>query len=48
VEFGTFTINKIGDDMFDELLLKRNSIDKFDWEEEAERLKVIAKEEGLL
>jgi hypothetical protein len=48
VEFGIFTIDKIGDDMFDELILKRNSIDKFDWEEEAKRLNAIAKEEGLL
>jgi hypothetical protein len=48
VEFGIFTIDKIGDDLFDELILKRNSIDKFDWEEEAERLNAIAKEEGLL
>jgi len=48
VEFGIFTIDKIGDDKFDELIQKRNSIDKFDWEEEAERLNTIAKEEGLL
>ena len=48
VEFGIFTIDKIGDDKFDELIEKRNCIDKFDWEEEADRLKVIAKEEGLI
>ena len=32
----------------EELIEKRNCIDKFDWEEEADRLKVIAKEEGLI
>ena len=47
VEFGIFTIDKIGDDQFDELIKKRNCTDKFDWEEEAKRLGVIAKEEGL-
>ena len=48
VEFGIFTIDKIGDDKFDELIGKRNCIDKFDWDEEADRLKAIAKEEGLI
>tara|TARA_Y100001949_G_scaffold70786_1_gene60016 strand:+ start:499 stop:645 length:147 start_codon:yes stop_codon:yes gene_type:complete len=48
VEFGTFTINKIGDEKYDGLRQKRLSIDKFDWDEEAKRLNVIAKEKGLL
>jgi hypothetical protein len=48
VEFGIFTIEKIGDDKFDELIQKRNSIDKFDWDEEAERLNAIAKGKQLL
>ena len=48
VEFGIFTIDTIGDDRFDELIKKRNSIDKFDWDEEADRLNVIAKEKNLL
>jgi len=48
VEFGTFTIDQIGDEKFDALIAKRNSIDKFDWDEESKRLNAIAKEEGLL
>jgi hypothetical protein len=48
VEFGIFTIDMIGDEKFDELIQKRNCNDKFDWDEEALRLKAIAKEEGLI
>jgi len=48
VEFGTFTIDKIGEEKYDELRQRRLSIDKFDWDEEANRLNVIAKEKGLL
>ena len=48
MEFGIFTIDMIGHDKLDELIKKRNSIDKFDWDEEAIRLKDIAKERGII
>ena len=47
VEFGQFTIERIGEPNYQSLLDRRNSIDKFDWDEEVERLLVIAKERGI-
>lgn len=41
VEFGTFTLDKIGDEIYVMLLAERNRIDKVDWEEEVCRLKQI-------
>jgi|TARA_R100000742_G_C4266240_1_gene84330 hypothetical protein len=48
VEFGKFTIEQIGEDNYYALLRKRECIDKMDWEEEAKRLREIAKEMGLV
>ena len=48
VDFGKFTIDQIGEENYYALLRKREVIDKMDWEEEAKRLKDIAKEMGLV
>jgi hypothetical protein len=48
VEFGKFTIEQIGEENYYALYRKRESIAKMDWEEEAKRLREIAKEMGLV
>ena len=48
VEFGKFTIDQIGEDNYYSLKLKSERTSKMDWEEEAKRLKEIAKEKGLI
>ena len=48
VEFGQFTIDQIGEENYYALYRKRECTDKMDWEEEAKRLKDIAKEMGLV
>ena len=48
VEFGKFTIEQIGEENYYALYRKRERIDKMDWEEEANRLREIAKEKGLV
>lgn len=48
VEFGEFTIDMIGEDKYHELVVLRETIMKFDWDAEAERLYAIAKERGIL
>ena len=47
VEFGQFTVQKIGEEGYAGLIEKRNSIDKFDWDKEADRLYDVAKQRGL-
>ena len=48
VDFGTFTIEKIGDDAYGVLLEQRQLTSKVDWQEEAKRLNGIARERGLI
>jgi hypothetical protein len=48
VEFGQFTIDQIGEDNYNHLLVKRRSTSKVDWDIEAKRLEAIAKERGLM
>ena len=48
VEFGEFTLKRIGESKYDTLRQKRLSIDKFDWDEETDRLRSIAEKEGLV
>lgn len=43
VDFGVFTLEKIGEDAYDRLLQQRNRTDKVDWEAEAIRLTEIWK-----
>ena len=47
VEFGKFTIDMIGEDAYQALVEQARSIDKFDWESEADLLYGIAHERGL-
>ena len=47
IEFGPFTLGKIGEANYQSLLDRRNSIAKFDWDEEVIRLLAIAKEQGI-
>ena len=47
IEFGQFTIARIGEETYQNLLDRRNSIDKFDWDDEVERLLAIARALGL-
>lgn len=47
VDFGRFTISKIGEEVYQSLLDRRNSIAKFNWDDEVERLIVIATEQGI-
>jgi predicted restriction endonuclease len=48
VEFGQFTIDQIGEDNYQALIVKRRTTSKMDWDEEAERLLLIAQERGLI
>jgi|TARA_B110001454_G_scaffold40792_1_gene40114 hypothetical protein len=48
VEFGTYTIDKIGDEAYGVLLERRQPTSKVDWQEEAKRLNGIARERGLI
>ena len=48
VEFGEFTIEMIGTDRYDELIVLRETNAKFDWDTEAERLYALAKERRIL
>ena len=48
VEFGEFTNEMIGADKYQELVVLRETIMKFDWDAEADRLYAIAKERGIL
>jgi len=41
-------LKRIGESKYDTLRQKRLSIDKFDWDEEADRLRSIAEKEGLV
>jgi len=47
VDFGRFTIAQIGEEAYQSLLDRRNSIDKFNWDDEVERLLAIAKDQGI-
>lgn len=48
VEFGQFTIDQIGEDNYQALIVKRRTTSKMDWDEEAGRLLMIAQERGLV
>ena len=48
VDFGTFTIEKIGEEEYRVLLEQRQLTSKVDWKEEAKRLNGIARERGLI
>ena len=48
VEFGQFTISKIGDEAYANLIIERNKIDKVDWEEELCRLQTLMENQELL
>jgi hypothetical protein len=48
VDFGTFTINEIGEDAYGVLLERRQLTSKVDWKKEAMRLNGIARERGLI
>jgi|TARA_R100000789_G_C2962379_1_gene138324 hypothetical protein len=48
VEFGQFTIDQIGEDNHQALIVKRRTTSKMDWDEEAGRLLMIAQERGLV
>ena len=48
VEFGTFTIDKIGEEAYAVLLQQRQLTSKVDWKQEVERLDGIARERGLI
>ncbi len=47
VDFGEFTMEKIGEEKYYELVAARNKLEKFDWDEEVSRLQEIAKERGI-
>lgn len=47
IEFAQFTIAKIGEEKYQELFHRRNSIEKFDWDAEVTRLTLIAAERGI-
>ena len=48
VEFGTFTIEKVGQCKYDELIRLRETLLKFDWDTEAQRLYDLAKERRII
>jgi len=48
VEFGKFVTDMMGEEKYNELRQLSNLTDKVDWEAEADRLKEIAKEEGII
>ena len=48
VEFGKFVTDMMGEEKYNELKLLSNLTDKVDWEVEANRLKQIAKKEGII
>ena len=48
VEFGTFTIDKIGEEAYAVLLQQRQLTSKVDWKQEVKRLDGIARERGLI
>ena len=47
IEFAQFTIAKMGEEKYQELFHRRNSIEKFDWDAEVTRLTLIAAERGI-
>lgn len=47
-EFSAWITDSIGSEAYDELVERANSTTKFDWDEELERLKSVAKRLGII
>lgn len=47
LEFARFTIEQIGEEQYQNLLERRNSIEKFDWDAELDRLTTLANERTI-